>query len=48
MSPFFMFNATLYFWSSAFDAMKLATEEMFSVRPPPKLVLVVIQGGKSR
>lgn len=46
MNPmFFMFNATLYFWSSAFDAMKLATEEMFSVRQPPKLVL--IRGGKT-
>jgi hypothetical protein len=41
MSPMFLM---FWFWSSAFDAMKLATEEMFLVKAPPKLVL--IRGGK--
>ena len=44
MSPFFMFNATLWFWSSSFDAMQLAMSEMLVVKPPMKLV--VIRGGK--
>lgn len=45
MNPFLMFHATLWFWSASFDAMNLAMSEMFVVRRPPKLVLII--GGKS-
>ena len=44
--PFLMFHATLLIWSATLDAMKLASEEMFIVKPP-KLALVVIQGGRA-
>lgn len=34
----------IWFWSSTFEAMQLATSEMMVVRPPAKLVL--IRGGR--
>jgi len=43
MNPMFLM---FWFWSSTLDAMKLASEEMFVVKPP-KLALVVIQGGRA-
>jgi hypothetical protein len=35
------------FWMFPLFAMQLAAQEMFVVKPP-KLALIVIQGGKSR
>lgn len=45
MNPFFFFQVTTQFWSATFEAMQFATDEMFVVRPPAKLVL--IRGGKA-
>ncbi|MFT2211483.1 hypothetical protein ACLJYM_06310 [Rhizobium giardinii] len=41
MNPMFLM---FWFWSATIDAMKLASEEMFLVKPPVKLVLII--GGK--